>query len=345
MQQRIKHIFKHIETPPDVIVICNCPPCFDRTFFYVTGYTHGLFEQAFALLYPDGSSEVIVPKLEGPAAGAKARLFETTKERIRLIGDLLSGDTIGVHEAACSVQTYNLLNTLFPDASFANVGRAISKARMIKDQQEITRIKKACAIAADIATALPETITGKTTESAVKATVNYALDAAGATPAFDTIVASGKHAAFPHYTTGNNRLAWPILIDFGARCQQYCSDITRTLIAKNMDHKRAYESVAEAQQVAIDMIAPGVAAAEIHTHVSTFLVSRGFPVLPHATGHSLGLDVHDGFSISASSDIVFEQGMVLTIEPGVYLPDKFGIRIEDDILVTARRHIVLTKRE
>jgi len=345
MQQRIKHIFKHMGTPPDVIVICNCPPCHDRTFFYVTGYNHGLFEQAFALLYPDGSSDVIVPQLEAPAADAKARTYADPTERTRLIGDLLSGDVIGVNESACSVQTYTLLTTLFPDASFTDVGTAVTKARMVKDQQEITLIKKACAIAADIATSLPEVITGQSTESAVKATVNYALNAAGATPAFNTIVASGAHAAFPHYTTGKDTLTWPILVDFGARYQQYCSDVTRTLTAKNKDHQRAHAAVAEAQQLAIDMIAPDVAAAEVHTRVATFLVARGFPALPHATGHSLGLDVHDGFSIHANSDIVFEQGMVMTIEPGVYLPHKFGVRIEDDILVTARGHEVLTKKE
>jgi Xaa-Pro dipeptidase len=345
MKRRVKRIFEQTQASPDIIALFNSPPSYDQTFFYVTGYEHGLFEQAVALLYPDGGMEVLVSQLEATAAGRRAQVYVTKDERLTLLTSLLSGEIIGLNGPACSLQTYLTLTDLFPDASFVDISEAVKKARMVKDAQEIDRIRQACAIAADVAADLPDIIEEYSTESAVKAAVEYRLAMAGTTPAFDTIVAAGQHAALPHYTTGTAALTWPVLVDFGARYHRYCSDITRTLIADDAQHRAAHTAVREVQQEAIDLIAPGVAAAEVHERVATFLTARGFPPPIHATGHSLGLEVHDGLSMGARSEFMFEPGMVITVEPGVYVPRHFGVRIEDDILVTTRGCTVLTKHK
>lgn len=345
MRQRIKRIFDGAEDRPEVIVIVNGPGCADPTFFYVTGYQHGLFEGAAAVIYPDGSREVVVPRLEAPAAEPEAHLFADEEEKKQLLARVVVGQTIGFHGRVCSYVQFRSLQSLFPRATLTDVSDAIREARMVKDETEIDALRRSGSIAAEVAQALPDMVDGARTEADIKAAVNYRVDRAGATPSFDTIVACGPHAALPHYTTGNAPRRWPILVDFGARYRRYCSDVTRTLMGPEKEQRRAYEAVREAQLLAIEMIEPGVMAREVHQRVNGLLVQRGFGPVPHATGHSLGLEVHDGFSMSESSQVVLEPGMVMTVEPGVYISGRFGIRIEDDVLVTPRGCEVLTREK
>jgi len=345
MRRRVKRLFSCAGEGVEAMVIVNSPGCIDYTFFYVTGYQHGLFEGAVAVLYPDGRREVVVPRLEASAAGPEVHVFANEEEKRQLLSPLLDVHTIGFHGQACPYTQFRTLQSLFPRATLTDVSSAVREARMVKDEEEIDALRRSGALAAEVARALPEMAEDADTEADIRAAVNYRLDRAGASPAFDTIVACGSHAALPHYTTGTAPRRRPILVDFGARYRRYCSDVTRTLAGPGEEQQRAHEAVREVQFLALDMIEPGVAAREIHERVNASLVRRGFSPLPHATGHSLGLEVHDGFSLSESSQVVLEPGMVMTVEPGVYISGRFGIRIEDDVLVTSRGCEVLTREK
>ena len=341
VQKRIQCIFAYVDDPVDVIVIMNGAIA-DATFFYVTGYQHGLFEQSAAILYPDGCREIICPELEATAADSDAHIYHDQAEKRALFHEVLHGGSIGINAPWISHRDATWLQDQCREASLLDVSSAVRQARLVKDEPEIAAIRRACDIAVGVADELPVYLQDDMTESDVMAEVQYALAQRGATPSFPSIVAFGRHSALPHYTTGEAARAWPALIDFGARYHRYCSDITRTFTGSGTQED-VYQTVQEGQQLALDMMKPGVAAREVHASVDAFFTGQGYPSLPHSLGHSLGLEVHDGASLGQESDITLREGMVFTVEPGIYLKDRWGIRIEDNVLVTQDGIEILTR--
>jgi len=341
MKHRVKRIFARADNEPDVIVIMNGAVA-DATFFYVTGYRNGLFEQSAAILYPDGGLEVICPELEATAADPGAHVYHDREEKRALFEDLVAADTIGVNAPSVSYRDATWLREVCSDAALVDISSAVRQARMVKDTREIQAMRQACDIAADVARQLPAWLDDMVTESQVLAEIQYAMAQRGATPSFSPIVAFGEHSALPHYITGQAARAWPALVDFGARYHRYCSDITRTFV-RGREQEAVHETVRQGQQLALDMMGPGVSARDVHMAVNDFFTGKGYPSLPHGLGHSLGLEVHDGMSMGRESDLVLEEGMVVTVEPGIYLADRWGVRVEDDVLITATGAEVLTR--
>lgn len=340
MTHRIRSIFAHVDEQLDAIVIMN-GTAVDATFFYVTGYRNGLFERSAAIIHPDGSREVICPELEATAASQDAHVYHDKEEKRALFEEFLTGDTVGVNAESISYRDATWLQKRRPGMSLVDVSSAVRQARMVKDEREIAAIRRACEIAREVAAELPSYLDDGVTESDVLAELQYAMAKRGATPSFASIVAFGRHSALPHYTTGEAVLAWPALVDFGARYDRYCSDVTRTFV-DGAEQEKVHETVQEAQALALDLMKPGVAARDVHATVDDFFDGRGYPRLPHSLGHSLGLEVHDGPSIRKESDVVLQEGMVVTVEPGIYL-EQWGVRVEDDVLVTHDGVHVLTR--
>ncbi len=341
MTQRIRRLFTHADEAVDAIAIVN-GTAVDATFFWATGYRNGRFERSAVILYPDGSREVICPELEATAADADAHVYHDSEEKHALFEAHLTGDTVGVNAPSISYRDARWLQQLRSDASLVDVSSAVRRARMVKDRAEVQAIRSACDIAADVAAGLPAWLEDGVTESQVLAEVQYALARRGATSSFSPIVAFGEHSAVPHYTTGAAALAWPALVDFGARSDRYCSDVTRTFV-DGAEQERVRETVRQGQALALDTMEPGVPARDVHAAVDDFFTRHGYPRMPHSLGHSLGLEVHDGVSLGRESDIVLREGMVVTVEPGIYLEDRWGVRIEDDVLVTRNGVDVLTR--
>jgi Xaa-Pro aminopeptidase len=200
-------------------------------------------------------------------------------------------------------------------------------------------------------------------ERELAAVIDYKLKSAGfARPAFDTIVAAGSNAALPHARPGGRRLHTGdlVLLDFGGVYDGYCVDLTRTVCLGRADEEmhRVYDAVAQAQRAALSVVAPGVAAAAVDAAARMVLADRGLSeAFGHGLGHGLGVEVHEAprvaprrpGSSASGSDASFEtdmeliaEGMVFTIEPGAYLPGWGGVRLEDDVLVTADGCEVLT---
>lgn len=354
MIQRVRNIFANSEQHVDCIVLKNASmPFIDENFFYVTDLNQGIFEGSCAILHPDGTLDLLVSELEAESArksDARLTVYTTKQEFTTALKDLTASYTrIGVNANSLSYNDSMKLRELASKAELVDISDGLFKTRLIKDDQEIRRIKQACTIADETMAMIPDVVSEGMSESELAAEINYSLQSQGAEkPAFDTISSFGKNTAEPHYTHGDTTLQKSnlVLCDFGACYKKYHSDITRTFIfGQQTEHfKKMYTVVRDAQQIAFDMIKPGVTAAEVHKAVLSFIDSTSFKGrFIHSTGHFLGLSVHDGIGFSSENHIELKERMILTVEPGIYLPGIGGIRIEDDILLQKDGMEILTK--
>jgi Xaa-Pro aminopeptidase len=230
--------------------------------------------------------------------------------------------------------------------------RLVEQLRIVKDADEVMVIRQAAERLSGVASQAFDAVRPGVSERAVAAVIESALREAGyERPAFDTIVASGPHSALPHYRAGSRILQAGdlVVLDFGGVLDGYCSDLTRTVSVgqPSLEAIRLHAAVRAAQAAAIDVVRPGIAAADVDAAARNVLVAHGLgEAFGHGTGHGLGLDVHEEPRVSKPRPDVpaarLEPGMVFTIEPGAYVPGFGGVRIEDDILVTETGYDVLT---
>jgi Xaa-Pro aminopeptidase len=231
---------------------------------------------------------------------------------------------------------------------FVAVGSLVTRMREVKDADEIARMRAAALVGCELFDGMLTYLEADLTETEVAATLEYAARLAGAEGmSFDTIVASGERSALPHgrATTAKLPKRGFVTLDFGVILDGYCSDMTRTVhMGKAMPGERdVYDSVLEAQEAAVAAVAPGVTAGEVDEAARSVLRRVKLDqYFSHSTGHGVGLEIHEGPRLASKQKQVLEQGMVITIEPGVYMPGKFGLRIEDMVLVTAKGGEILT---
>jgi len=353
LKNRIKKIFRLTEKKIDTIIIKNSVfPYIDKNFFYTTGLENGIFEEATAILYTDGKIDLIISELEAETAkkaDADITIYKSIEERNNILKEMLSPiKNIGINSRHISYMDYQKLKKLCPNSKFIDISDSFVKARLVKDTLEIQAIKKSCKIADQVMEKIPNMLCDGIHEYEVAAEIDYLLQKNGADkPAFDTISSFGKNTAEPHYSHGNTKLKKGdlVLLDFGACFKRYNSDITRTFVFGKIDKKQKemHETVLTAQKIGFETIKPGIKAGEIHRVVSSYINNTKFKgCFTHSTGHSLGLEVHDGPGFSPESNIELKENMVLTVEPGVYIPGFGGIRIEDDILIVKNGIELLT---
>jgi len=320
--------------------------CFNPMEDYVTAL----------IVYSDGTSKLIVPRLE----------FERAKSDVDKLGidviayskyingkttvrgglvDAIVGTLRSVNVESVGVE-YNAPYSIIEGikgrlgVKVVDVSKDIANLRIIKDSDEINRIKEATKITEEALRVAQNTIRSGVSECWIAGVVEKAMRDSGAEYyAFPSIVASGYRSALPHAVTSSKVIGEgePVIVDIGARYHGYCSDLTRTFIVKPIDSnvKDVYYAVLEAQRVAINSIKPGVKASEIDKTVRSILREYGYEkFFIHSTGHGVGIEVHEPPRISIDSEVILKPGMVFTVEPGVYIEGKFGIRIEDIIVVT-----------
>ncbi len=231
---------------------------------------------------------------------------------------------------------------------FVPVGSFVSRLREMKDADEIAKIRSAASLGCELFDGVLSYLEAGLTETEVAATLEYAARLAGAEGmSFETIVASGERSALPHGRATRAKLPKRgfVTLDFGVILDGYLSDMTRTVhMGKAMPGERdVYDSVLEAQEAAVAAVAPGVTAGEVDEAARSVLRKVKLDkYFSHSTGHGVGLEIHEGPRLAAKQKQVLEQGMVITIEPGVYMPGRFGVRIEDMVLVTAKGGEILT---
>jgi len=222
----------------------------------------------------------------------------------------------------------------------------IEDLRSIKDQNEIAAIKKAAQIAASALKKTIRHIKPGITENELAGTLDFQIRKLAAVNSFPTIVAFGPNASLPHYQPASRKLKKndTILIDFGVRYKGYCSDITRCFAVGRPTafYKKLCNAAERAQAAALKMIKAGAEIKKVDAAARSVIAEYDLPVYGHGTGHGLGLQVHEAPTLAANIKGKLKAGNVITIEPGVYIPGKAGVRIEDDILVTKSGYKILT---
>ncbi len=228
-------------------------------------------------------------------------------------------------------------------------GDVINQLRIIKDDDEIENIKKAAQITDKCFYHILEFIKPGVTEWDIAIEIEYFYKTNGCEKnSFDTIVASGAGSSMPHYKTGAKKIkaGEPVLIDMGCVYRGYCSDITRTVFVKDIPDgiSTIYSVVKDAQQKAVDAVKPNLTTNKLDSIARDFIAAKGYGALfGHSLGHGVGLDVHELPAVKQNGAVALKKGMVITIEPGIYIPREAGVRIEDMVLVTSSGHEVLTK--
>ncbi|MCX5693919.1 MAG: aminopeptidase P family protein [Candidatus Omnitrophica bacterium] len=218
----------------------------------------------------------------------------------------------------------------------------IEDRRQIKDEQEIAKLKKAARITFMALEHIKKFLIPGVKEIEIVAELERFIRYQGAQgSAFDIIVASGPNSSQPHHLSGARKLKdnEPVLIDLGVNYQGYKSDLTRVLFLGkiNILEQKVYDIVLKAQELAIKRIRPGAEMAEIDRVARDYIVAQGYGAcFTHNLGHGFGLEIHEAPHISGREASAIKPGMTFTVEPGIYLPGKFGIRIEDMVLITTK---------
>lgn len=254
---------------------------------------------------------------------------------------------LGIEEDNLTVAEHKILSKHFKAIKHFDIGNL----RSVKTKEEIEKIEKACEIGDEAFKFILKKIKTGVTEKEAAQDLESFIKSKGATISFPPIVAFGKNAAIPHHQTGPSTLSVRsgregriVLLDFGVKLDNYCSDMTRTIFFGPPDakQKKIYQTVLEAQQKAINFINSAirsgkeVKASEADKVTRDYIISKGYPSIPHSLGHGIGLEVHEHPALSPKSKEVLKEGMVFSIEPGIYLPnfgsprgEAGGVRIED----------------
>ncbi|MBI3584748.1 MAG: aminopeptidase P family protein [Nitrospinae bacterium] len=255
--------------------------------------------------------------------------------------------TIGF-EPHLPYSTYQELHSKLNSASLTPVKNIVEDVRMVKEPSEIEFIKKAIGIIDRAFKRMKKIVKAGSKENEIAIEMEYQLRKEGAEGIpFDIIVASGERGALPHGIASDKIIkdGELVILDFGSRYMGYNSDCTRTLSVGRLDERQKdiYSIVLDAQREAIKSIKPGLKASEIDSKARQFIIEKGYGEnFGHSTGHGVGLEVHENPRIAEGQDDIIKEGMVFTIEPGVYIHGWGGVRIEDMVLVTKEGCEVLT---
>jgi len=243
-------------------------------------------------------------------------------------------------DAVTWAQQQRWAGTLLTDGDLVSTSGLVQGLRLVKDPGEVARIRTACAIADRALEQVRPRLSDRPTESEFAGALDAAMrDLGAADVSFETIVASGPNGAKPHHRPSSRRIVDGdlVVVDFGALLDGYHSDMTRTVAVGDIgdDRRRMLDVVLAAQQAGVEAVAAGVDAREVDRACREVIDEAGWgEAFLHSTGHGVGLDIHEEPRVSGRSTATLVAGHVVTVEPGVYLPDLGGVRIEDTLLVT-----------
>jgi len=255
---------------------------------------------------------------------------------------------IGLEAAALTLQDYLKLKNRALNTELKPLGEELNSLRMIKDECETSWIRKAAVLSSRASASVMEIVRPGMTEKELALELEFRIRQGGAEKvSFDIIVASGDNAALPHARPGSRRFEEGdfIVLDYGAVCGGYCSDETCTVALGRISERQrmVYDIVREAHDRALAAVKAGVLCRDVDHAARSFIEEKGMgKYFTHGTGHGIGLSVHEEPRLSPVSESRLEAGMVITIEPGVYIPGLWGVRIEDLVLVTSNGCEVLT---
>lgn len=290
-----------------------------------------------------------VTQAKGEARGAEIFEYSDKMDGIARVVTDAGLRSVGFESVAINFDHYLNLKGKLDGLVLKPISEEINSMRAVKDQDEIELIKKAVEISSQALASTLELVRPGIRERDVALELEYRMKGKGAEKvSFETIVASGKNAALPHATPGSRSIEDGdfVFIDYGAVYGGYHSDETCTFAVGSVTdrQKEIYGIVKEAHDRALDSVRAGVACREVDRIARNHIEIAGLgEYFSHGTGHGVGLDVHEAPRIFAKSESYLEAGMVITVEPGIYIPDLWGVRIEDMVLVEEDGCEVLTK--
>ncbi len=266
-------------------------------------------------------------------------------QKLKNMAGTAAGMKIGINKHSITVASLERLKKYFPRAKFADVSSKLEELREKKTPEEIQKIENACTLTSNAFTALLRELPKKAlrTEQDVALFLEKEIRRQGGDIAFPTIAATGKNAAVPHHVTSTNPLRRGFLVlDFGASYQHYCADMSRTIFLgkPTTREKKLYAVLLDAQQAAIGKVSKDVAFSALENTARKRL-GRHSGYFTHSLGHGIGIEVHEGSQYRDTKSSV-QENHVFTIEPGIYLPGMFGMRIEDTVVFDGKPR-VLTK--
>lgn len=350
----LKKLNEHMKVNEIDLVYLDDP----QTVSYFTQFESNPHERIVALLSLQESCFLFTPELEREEALSTPVIKEVISYKDdenpwsiinnELKKRELSIKKVGIDESTLNVSRYHSLKEITGTSSFFDLRSFLQDVRLVKTEDEIERMK----IAGEFAdkaleigfNALKEGIT----EQEVVAEIEYQLKKMGIPEmSFPTMVLFGDHAGSPHGTPGDRKLkdGELVLFDLGVVKDGYTSDVTRTIAFGEVpkEARTVYEVVFEAQHKAFEAVKPGITASELDKIARDWIEDAGYgEYFTHRLGHGLGKSVHEYPSLSQGNDLVIQEGMCFSLEPGVYIPNEIGVRIEDCVYVTKNGSIPFT---
>ncbi|MCG7408084.1 Xaa-Pro peptidase family protein [Paenibacillus sp. ACRRX] len=324
--------------------------------YYITGFACDPHERFLGIVLAKGQEPVlIVPALDADKAAAVSSItriathldtdnpYDILKQQLP---DTIK--TFGLEKAHMTVQRYESLQAVVQAEQYADIGAVLQSLRVIKSEEEIERLQAAVDCIETVLDNVVRRVRIGMTEAEVVADLEYEMKKQGAEgPSFSTMVLAGDNSALPHGVPGQRVIQAGdlLLFDLGVYLNGYASDITRTFAVGEISDelKEIYNTVLAANEAAIAAVRPGITYASLDQTARQVITDKGYgPYFSHRLGHGLGIDVHEYPSIHDQNEALLEPGHVFTIEPGVYVQGKGGVRIEDDVVVTKEGVRVLT---
>jgi Xaa-Pro dipeptidase len=348
-QERLTRLIEAMKTAKFDAIALNPGP----SLYYITGLSFHLMERPVILILTSNNKPtLILPDLErskaemsdldlemisyGEDDASRSQAFQDASTRLDL-----DNRCIGVEPLRSRVFELRLLESVAPQASFASCEETLSSLRIIKDENERDSIRRAVLVAEEALRATIPLIRTGMSERELASELTIQLLRAGSEPAmpFKPIVASGPNSALPHATPTDRKLQNGdlLIIDWGATVDGYISDITRTFAISEIDTEleKIHSIVQGSNAAGREAIRPGASCEEIDRASRSVIAEAGYGrFFIHRTGHGIGLEAHEHPNIREGNLQTLTPGMTFTVEPGVYIPDRGGVRVEDNVIVT-----------
>ncbi|WP_256761856.1 Xaa-Pro peptidase family protein [Cohnella sp. WQ 127256] len=351
MNERLHKFHAYMEEFNLDAVIVTLP----KHVYYLTGYSSDPHERFLGLILPKGDEPfLLVPSLDIESAKAESivqRIYThtDTENPYEVLKRHLRGGLkrLGVEKSHLTMNRFEALSETLEAEQYVDVEAALTNMRAIKSADEILRLRNAARLVEQVLHDGLKHVKAGITEMDIAAELEYAMKKAGVGPAFTTTVLSGEKSALPHGATGNRQIQHGdmLLFDMGVAANGYLSDITRTFAVGDVSDKmkEIYDIVLEANARGIAAMHPNAVLADVDHAARQCIADRGYgEYFTHRVGHGLGIEVHEYPSVHGDNRDQLREGMVITIEPGIYLPGIGGVRIEDDVLVTSTGAETLT---
>lgn len=349
-QSRLKRLHTYMEKEDIDLIFITLP----RSVYYFTNFNTNPHERFFSLCVPrDAEPVLIIPELDLEDAMKKSnvkniRTHKDDENPLDILRELFNKkiSKCGIQKEHMTLTKFEEIDSVIKASKYVDLEKEIQKMKAVKSKDEVDKIRNAIRIS-DIALAeAMKIIKPGITEYEIAAEVQYQRLKHGADGG-GLMVVSGEKSAMPHGRTGNRALSEGdfLLIDGGVLKDGYVSDITRTFAIGEIsdEKKRIYNTVLEANVAAINAVKPGVTFGKLDTIARDIITEAGYgQYFTHRLGHGMGMNNHEYPSIHSLNEDTAKEGMVFTVEPGIYIPEVGGVRIEDDLVVTKEGCEVLT---